>query len=71
MIQLDFFEDDPTSSLKEEIRKLKESNDKIRKSLFAKHGVLAKNYIELHDRLAIIERHICRSPLESHQKLRG
>lgn len=60
MIQLDFFDDVQTHSLKEEVRKLKESNEKVRKSLFAKHGELAKNYLELLSRLDNLEHHICR-----------
>lgn len=69
VIQLEFFAEDSTESLKEEVRKLKESNDKIRKSLFAKHGELAKNYFELNDRMSFIERHICRKSQENHQAL--
>lgn len=46
--------------LRYEIEKLKASNDKMRKALFAKHGELAKNYLDLLHRLEIIERHICK-----------
>lgn len=59
MIQLDFFQDDEIVILKYEMKKLKESNDKVRKSLFAKHGELAKNYMDLLQRMEILERHIC------------
>jgi hypothetical protein len=41
-------------------KEVKESGDKIRKSLFARHGELARKYTELHDRLVHLERHICR-----------
>jgi hypothetical protein len=59
MIQLDFFRDEDSNSLKEEVKRLKESNEKVRKSLFAKHGELAKNYLELLSRLEVLEKHIC------------
>lgn len=59
MIQLDFFADDDITALKEEIKRLKESNEKVRKSLFAKHGELAKNYLELLSRMEILEKYIC------------
>jgi hypothetical protein len=61
MIQLDFFEDRKTQIFKEEVKKLKDSNEKVRKSLFAKHGELAKNYLDLLSRMDILERHICGS----------
>ncbi len=60
-IQLSFLE--PKSEqeyLKIEIEEVRESTHKVRKSLFARHAELSKKYIELHDRLEIIERHICR-----------
>lgn len=59
MMQLDLFEKDITFELKTEIQKLKESNEKVRKSIFAKHGELFKNYINLLERMDIIERNIC------------
>jgi hypothetical protein len=59
MIQLDFFENDEVLRLKDELRQVKESSDKVRKALFARHGQLAKAYLELHQRLDIIERNIC------------
>jgi len=60
MIQLDFFDSEDTELLKKEIQKLKESNDRVRRSLFAKHGELAKNYLELLHRMDVLERNICR-----------
>lgn len=60
MIQLDFFADDETTALKEEVKRLKESNEKVRKSLFAKHGELAKNYLELLYRMELLEKYICK-----------
>ena len=64
MIQIDFFREDDTVRMQEEIQKLRESNDRIRKSLFAKHGELAKNYLNLAERLEIIERNLCNGLLK-------
>lgn len=61
MIQLEFFEEETTTLLKREIQRLKESNDKTRKALFARHGELAKNYLDILHRLEIIERNICQN----------
>ena len=61
MLQLDLFEKDTTNLLIHEMEKLKSSNDKLRKALFARHGELAKNYFELINRLEIIERNICKT----------
>lgn len=60
MIQLDFFDNEDTHLLRKEIQKLKESNERVRKSLFAKHGELARNYLELLQRLDVLERNLCR-----------
>lgn len=65
MIQLDFFETDELSSIKYEMNKLKDSNDRMRKALFARHGELAKNYMDLLSRLEIIERNICQGLLNA------
>lgn len=61
-LQLDFFEDEKSEIdyLKEDIEDVRERNDKVRKSLFARHAELAKKYMELHERMQIIERNICR-----------
>lgn len=59
MLQLDFFEKEDSEVLRGELQKVKESNDKVRKSLFAKHGELARNYLELQARLEIIEKNLC------------
>lgn len=59
-IQLEFFEEKTESDiLREEIMNIRNSNDKVRKSLFARHGELAKKYMELQERMNIIERNIC------------
>lgn len=60
-IQLDFFEEKNDFELiQEEVKSLRLSNEKVRKSLFARHGELAKKYIELHNRLQILESRICK-----------
>jgi hypothetical protein len=72
VMQLDLFDDFmpvPTlvldngkiiRELKSEVEKLNESNNRVRKSLFARHGELSKMYIEMHNRLEILERNICK-----------
>lgn len=59
MIQLEFFETDEVQLLKQEVITLKNSNEKVRRALFARHGELAKNYIDLVSRLELLERNIC------------
>jgi hypothetical protein len=61
VIQLDFFEEKTKEdSLMEEMKLVKASCDKVRKGLFARHGELAKMYLDLSDRLSIIEKNICK-----------
>jgi len=59
--QLDFFQAEISEidEVKKEVKGVKESNEKVRKSMFARHGELARKYTELHERLQILERHIC------------
>ena len=60
-IQLDFFADHTEIEiLREEVRQLRLSNEKVRKGLYARHGELAKLYLEINDRLNILEHNICR-----------
>jgi hypothetical protein len=61
--QLEFFYQERTEldDIKEEVKDVKQSNDKVRKSMFARHGELARKYMELNERMQIIERNICRS----------
>lgn len=71
MIQLDLFQDldvplrDDAKIMRElnEVRQIAldtyRSSDKVRKALFARHGELAKMYLEIHSRLEVIERNIC------------
>ena len=60
-LQLEFFEEKTEwDLLKEDVESVRESSDKVRKSLFARHAELARKYMELHERLEIMERHICK-----------
>jgi hypothetical protein len=62
MMQLDFFESEQETEMKamrEEMARIEASTHKVRKSLFAKHGELAKCYLDLKQRLEIIERGLC------------
>lgn len=58
--QLDFFENEKLEFfiLKIKIENIEQSCQKVRKSLFARHGELEKLLIELNQRLAILEQHI-------------
>lgn len=60
--QLEFFVDEPSELdlIKCHVKEVRESNDKVRKSMFARHGELARKYAELHERMEILERNICR-----------
>lgn len=61
LIQLELFDiRSETDILQEEISELKKSQDKLRKALFARHGELAKKYLEIHNRLEILEMNICK-----------
>jgi hypothetical protein len=61
LIQLDLFRDMSASDLmREEIRLMRESNEKVRKSLYARHGELARRFMELNNRMNILEHNICR-----------
>ena len=60
--QYDLF-DAPLSEvdeLKLRLVEIKASQDKIRKGLFAKHGELAKMYLELQHEFESLKRDICR-----------
>jgi hypothetical protein len=59
--QLEFFAPEKTELdfIRSDVKEVKESNDKVRKSMFARHGELARKYAELHERMQILERNIC------------
>ena len=63
LIQLDLFEQDEQILMRKEIHKVKESCDKTRRGMFARHNELAKLWIEMDHRLNIIERYICKGGL--------
>ncbi len=60
LIQLDFWEETETTIMKKEIADTKESVGKIRRALFSRNGELAKQVLDLTQRLEIIEINICR-----------
>lgn len=59
MFETNVLQIDENQDLKEEVKKLKESSEKVRKSLFAKHSELEKSYNALLTRLNLLESHIC------------
>lgn len=60
-VQLELFREKTVlDCIREDVANVRSSNDKVRKSLYARHAELAKKYVELHDRMEIIERNICR-----------
>lgn len=60
IIQLDLFQKPSEIELvRMELEEVRESSSKVRKALFARHNELAKLYLELHNRLEVIERNIC------------
>lgn len=66
MIQLDLFHEfSEVEILEERIRQVEKSLDKQRKALFSKNGELSKAYIQLNDRLEILERNICKGKIPS------
>lgn len=59
ILQLDFFESDETSIMKQEIADAHTSIGKIRRALFARNGELSKHVLDLTQRLEVIERGLC------------
>jgi len=61
LIQLDLFQNlSETEILEERIKLLEKSMDKQRKSLYARHGALCKQFMELNDRFNVLERVLCK-----------
>ena len=61
--QLDLFRSDEESeiiALRKQIEAIGASSTKVRKGAYARIGELTKEVKELSERLAIIERHICK-----------
>ncbi len=46
--------------IQEDLKVVRSSNDKVRKSMFANHNELRRKYQELNERMEIIERNLCR-----------
>lgn len=61
LLQMDLFEEySEIQILEQKIILIEKSMEKQRKSLFAKHGALCKQYIELNDRFNVLERALCK-----------
>jgi hypothetical protein len=63
-VQLMLFEEPLDLKVKNELKKLKDSNDRSRKAQFAQIGEMRKWFADLEERLAIIEQGICRNDLQ-------
>ncbi len=53
--QLDFFAEE-----KSDLEYLRDDLERVRESNVGRHAELAKKYLELHERMQILERNICR-----------
>jgi hypothetical protein len=61
LIQMDLFQEySEVDMLKQQVNALEKSLEKQRKALFARHGTLCKQYLELNDRFDVLERALCR-----------
>ena len=63
-IQFDLFktkEEVEIEQMREHCEKLSKSNEKVRKRLFAENNALNRSMMDLEERLAIIERNICKN----------
>lgn len=61
LIQMDLFQEySEVEMLEQKISMLEKSLEKQRKALFARHGALCKQYMELNDRFNILERALCK-----------
>ena len=64
MIQLDFFESAEQSEMKDmrdKIRGIHQSTERVRKALFARNGEVVKLVMDIDSRLAAIERGLCQT----------
>jgi hypothetical protein len=61
-LQLYLLDEDNTelAQLRREIEEVDLSCNKVRKALFARHNELSKMYLEIHQRLEVIESSICK-----------
>jgi len=61
LIQLDLFKEfSEVELLEQKVNMLEKSMEKQRKALFARHGALCKQYMELNERFEILERVLCK-----------
>ena len=61
LVQLDLFtEYSEVEILEQKVNMLEKSLEKQRKALFARHGALCKQYMELNDRFNVLERALCK-----------
>ena len=63
LTQLDLFltpDECEMIELRRDLAIVRASNDKTRKSMYARHGELSKCVCEIAERLALLEHHICR-----------
>lgn len=60
IIQFDFFKDPEICRLEAELALVKESSNKVRKSLFARHNKLQKQLTALQEEHEIFKQNICR-----------
>jgi hypothetical protein len=62
-IQLDFFEKDEITILKDDFRKVKDSCDRVRKKQFAELGEMKKEVSELKEMVRILVEAICKTKM--------
>ena len=43
----------------EELKTVRESSDKVRKGIFARHNEICRTVIDLKEKLYLLEKHIC------------
>ena len=61
MLQLDFFEKDQITSLRNDFILVKESSDKVRRGVFARLNALEHQFNLLSQRMSYIESYICKN----------
>ena len=64
-IQYDLFEERPSEvdELRMQVKAYKESSDRVRRGIFAKHGDLVKRMMDIEGRMQAIEKGLCQSKL--------
>ena len=61
LIQLELFEELGEMELMgNKIKEIEEGMHRVRRGIYAKHGELSKCYLDIHQRLEVIEKFICR-----------